>query len=418
MTFRYFAYGSNMWEPWLRSRCPSARRVGQASLEGWRAVYDKPGADGSAKLNIRPDAGQVTHGVVYEIDDSDRAALDRAEPRYDVIETPHGLTYTFRGEPSETAPSDWYVATVELGAAENVVSPPPTPAAAPDPVAPRIRPATGDDFGLMQSILSEGLRSGGSRYYPHPGEVGWWMYHSDQRHPLTWWVRDDDAFLVLDSSSPGEIGVFTRPDVERASLIEWSRLRLGGGGEVAWVGETDRVLITHLERSRYQRASTDLRYEWALTGDLPEPRLPRGWELRHVTGEHEADNRRTASHAAFESTMSEDMHLSRYLTFMRSQAYVPEHDLVAVAPDGRIASFMVWWADESGVAQIEPFGTHPGFQRHGVGRALLYHGLHEMRRSGMRLARVITNDWRHDATSFYEGVGFDMVGSVSWWSLP
>jgi mycothiol synthase len=418
MTFRYFAYGSNMWEPWLRSRCPSARTVGTARLEGWGAVYDKPGADGSAKLNIRPGASAVTHGVVYEIANSERAALDAAEPRYDAINTPHGLTFTFRGEPSTADPSDWYVATVERGAVDNDVTLSAQPAAALDPVAPGIRPATDDDFEMIQSILAEGLKSARYGYYPHPGEVGWWMYHSDPRHPTTWWVRDDDAFVVLDSLSPGEMGVFTRPGVDRVPLIEWSRLRLGGRGEVAWIGETDRALIAYLEQAGYERASTDLRYEWDLTGDLPEYRLPEGWELRHVAGEHEANDRRKASHAAFKSTMPEDMHLSRYVTFMRSQAYVPEHDLIAVAPDGRIAAFMIWWADDSGIAQIEPFGTHPDFHRQGVGRALVYHGLREMRRSGMRLARVMTNDWRDDATSFYEGVGFDPVGTVSWWHLP
>jgi ribosomal protein S18 acetylase RimI-like enzyme len=99
------------------------------------------------------------------------------------------------------------------------------------------------------------------------------------------------------------------------------------------------------------------------------------------------------------------MHLRRYLDFMSSPVYARERDLVAVAPDGTIASFMIWWADGSGVCQIEPFGTHPRFHRKGIGRALLYYGLAEMRAAGMRLARVCTDDDR-PATGFYEAVGF------------
>ena len=116
VTFRYFAYGSNMHTPRLESRCPSARPVGTAVLSGWQTVYDKPSTDGTAKLNIRPRPGAETRGVVYEIDDHERAALDAAEPRYRPIETPLGLTYHYEGEPAGVPPADWYVALVEAGA--------------------------------------------------------------------------------------------------------------------------------------------------------------------------------------------------------------------------------------------------------------------------------------------------------------
>lgn len=106
------------------------------------------------------------------------------------------------------------------------------------------------------------------------------------------------------------------------------------------------------------------------------------------------------------------MHLQRYLDFMRSPVYVAERDLVAVSPAGDVAAFMVWWADPSGVAQIEPFGTHPDFHRQGIGRALIYHGLAEMKAAGMNTARVVTDA----AAGFYRGVGFEEAGSLRWWA--
>jgi len=136
--------------------------------------------------------------------------------------------------------------------------------------------------------------------------------------------------------------------------------------------------------------------------------------LRSLQGEHEADNRRQASHAAFGSTMDQAMHLDRYLGLMRSPAYVAERDLVAVSPDGRIASFMIWWSDISGVAQIEPFGTHPDFQGQGIGTALIHYGLRLMKEAGMGVARVVTEGSRSDATAFYAATGFDEVGAVRW----
>jgi ribosomal protein S18 acetylase RimI-like enzyme len=337
-------------------------------------VYDKPSTDGSAKLNIRPIPGAFTTGVVYEIDDSGRRALDEAEPRCRAasvsISGRETLTYTYEGEPTRAMPYDWYVATVIAGARRHEIPVDGLEVGTiPDPIAAEVRPATEEDLGSMQAVLSDGLAFGGERYYVHPGDLAWWMYHTDARATgrVSYWMQGEDGFAVIDSSDPSEISAY---------------------------------------RS----------YECDLEGKpIPEPAVPDGWALRHVRDESEANSRRGASHAAFESTMDPSMHVDRYLGFMRSPIYDPERDLVAVAPDGTIVSFMVWWPDVSGIAQIEPFGTHPDFHRRGVGRALIHYGLTRMRAGGMRLARVCTDDDRL-ATAFYESVGFDDVGRLRWWA--
>lgn len=421
MSFLYFAYGSNLWVPRMRSRCPSASPVGTTALEGWKVVYDKPSTDDSTKLNIRPVPGESAPGVLYEIEDGERQALDAAEPGYRPIaidvEGRRVLTYTYEDQPHRCSPYDWYVSTALAGAAQhglpedhlNVQH-------HPDPIAPGIRPASLDDVGLIMSILSEGLGSDTGRYYVHPGDYAWWIHHDDPRHPdhFSTWIQGDSAFVTIDWLEPHEVSLFTRPGVDRMPLLRWAQSRLRHRGEVGWVADGDTELVGALETEGYSPVFAHRQYEWKLTGRLPEPRLPGGWTLRPVRGEHEANARQAAAHAAFESTMPEAMHLQRYLCFMRSPAYVPERDLVAVDPEGRIASFMIWWADEHGIAQIEPFGTHPDYHRQGAGRALLYHGLGEMRRAGMEMVRVCTDDgW--EATKFYEGVGFSDVGRLRWW---
>ncbi|HUG32438.1 MAG TPA: gamma-glutamylcyclotransferase family protein, partial [Acidimicrobiia bacterium] len=79
--------------------------------------------DGSAKLNIRPDPGGVVAGVLYRVEDRERTALDRAEPRYTPIVVDVGgetaLTYTYEEAPTNSAPYDWYVAIARLGAASH-----------------------------------------------------------------------------------------------------------------------------------------------------------------------------------------------------------------------------------------------------------------------------------------------------------
>ena len=248
------------------------------------------------------------------------------------------------------------------------------------------------------------------------------MWHADPRphvHNDSFWIQDDQAVAFIDSSDPGEIAVMARPGVPRVPLFEWARGWLGGRGEAAWIGERDEEMVSYLTDLGLERAHTDISYRWDLEKTaVPEPVLPEGWVLRHLEGEQEADNRRAASHAAFQSTMEHEDHLNRYLKFMRSPVYDAERDLVAVAPDGRIAAFMIWWPDQTGIAQIEPFGTHPDFHRQGAGRALMYNGLRKMKDAGMRATRVVTDVPRSDATSFYSAVGFDDVGRLHWWGTP
>lgn len=431
MTFLYFAYGSNMWRPQMCGRCASARPIGKGVVRGWSVVYDKPGADGTAKANLREAPDSEVQGVVYEMEAGDRQALDLAEPGY----TPFGLevrlddgrmvdamTYRYEPEGTDAFPAEWYVSLVVAGAAhhglaESYIYSRLKVQAEPEPALSGLRPASLDDLPAMQSILSSALSTETNRYSIHPGDLAWWMWHDDPRQPdrVSYWMIPDELVLVIDSDSK-EIDVFAVPGRDRIAGIEWAQRRLRGQGEVAGVADGDEELVEYLEASGYQPESVYRWYHWDLEKiDVPEPELASGWELRHVRGEHEADERRRAAHAAFDSTMDPEMHLERYLRFMRSPVYDPTHDLVAVSPDGRIASFMIWWPDPSGIAQIEPFGTHPAYHRQGVGKALIHYGLREMRDAAMTLCRVMTDEPRTAATAFYDSVGFSDVGRLRWW---
>lgn len=431
MSFLYFAYGSNLLHAQMSSRCPSARAVAAATLEGWSPVYDKPSRDGSSKLNIRREAGSVVLGVVYDIAAAEMPSLDQAEHLYDpllvTVSTQEGelleaRTYRWTGEAAQALPYDWYVTMAQTGAAlhglpESYYSNHLSSDTARDPVAPGMRPGSEAELPLMQSILSGGMTKTDGSYTAHPGDLAWWMYHAPPGSAAhtSYWLQGDSGMLEIRDEEK-EITAFARPGHPIIPMIEWAQRRLGGQGEVAFVSDRDSTLVSYLEREGYQPVATDCLYEWDLAArPVPEPKLPDGWVLRHVAGENEADNRRAASHAAFGSTMTHEAHLERYLRFMRSPVYDSTRDLVAVTPDGRIVSFMIWWPDSTGIAQIEPFGTHPDFHRRGVGMALVRFGLRRMAKSGMRLARVITNEWREDATGFYAGVGFDEVDRVRWW---
>jgi hypothetical protein len=134
-TFLYFAYGSNMLSARLRApeRCPSARAVGLAQLPGYELRWHKHSKkDQSGKCDIIASdvSDAVIFGVLYEIANDERAALDREEglnKGYNAIEP----TVIFGDSPlmvrsyqasiidPELRPYTWYRALVIAGAKEH-----------------------------------------------------------------------------------------------------------------------------------------------------------------------------------------------------------------------------------------------------------------------------------------------------------
>ena len=70
----YFAYGSNMDEAAMRSRCPRARVLGTARLARHRFALM-----GNGYASVRPDPEADVHGILYELAASDTASLDDYE---------------------------------------------------------------------------------------------------------------------------------------------------------------------------------------------------------------------------------------------------------------------------------------------------------------------------------------------------
>jgi AIG2 family protein len=78
---KYFAYGSNMCTNWLRSRVPSASFNSIGILNGYILKFHKRSKDGSGKCNAyftNKDSDRVI-GAVFELDEKEKPALDRAE---------------------------------------------------------------------------------------------------------------------------------------------------------------------------------------------------------------------------------------------------------------------------------------------------------------------------------------------------
>lgn len=77
----YFAYGSNMFVPRLRVRVASAEVRSTARLIGYALRFHKRSEDRSGKCNAfrTGDPADEVYGVLFAIDPSQKADLDRAE---------------------------------------------------------------------------------------------------------------------------------------------------------------------------------------------------------------------------------------------------------------------------------------------------------------------------------------------------
>ena len=129
---KYFAYGSNMSLKRFHQRVPSALVLGTFFLGKHELRFHKHGKDDSGKCDAfyTGDNNNVVMGVLYEIDESEKIVLDRAEGLgygYDekevIVSNAKGnveraFTYCATNITALLHPFTWYKEHVLIGARE------------------------------------------------------------------------------------------------------------------------------------------------------------------------------------------------------------------------------------------------------------------------------------------------------------
>lgn len=142
----------------------------------------------------------------------------------------------------------------------------------------------------------------------------------------------------------------------------------------------------------------------------PVPSLPEGFTLRPLRGAEEAAAYASLHRAAFASDAMTPEWRARTLA---APLYRPDLDLVVSAPDGTLAAFCVGWYEPARrIAQFEPVGAHPNYQRLGLARALLIEMLHRFKAAGATTAIVETDLDRTPARATYESVGLRQTHTI------
>lgn len=174
--------------------------------------------------------------------------------------------------------------------------------------------------------------------------------------------------------------------------------------------ESDEAFAALLLRNGFVR-SNDHYVHWQQPLDdaaLVGPQLPEGWQVRHVGDESEWQARVDLHREVWQSSK---VTLEAYRRLRQAPFYRPDLDLVAVAPDGTLASYCIIWLDtHNRSGEFEPVGTRPAYRRQGIGKALLREGLRRLRTLGAEIALVLSWSGSEPAGRLYASAGFQVCG--------
>jgi ribosomal protein S18 acetylase RimI-like enzyme len=281
-------------------------------------------------------------------------------------------------------------------------------------VLPTLRPCEPADRVAAQAVMRAAYQRPDTGYTPHPGEWDWWLFHRDPAQPDAVRLIGDDLLVHFEPRT-SELSAFGATPAQLDALLGALDLPVTN---VGWVldGDDERQAVCAARGFPTGRDPGPVYVRPAAGGVANSGPLPDGFTVRPLAGEHEAASRSAAARRSFQTKMEPEAHVARYLAFMRSPAYVGARDIVAIAPDGRVASFAVYWVDaELSLAQFEPVGTDPDFTRLGLGRAVIAAALDRIVAEGIEQARVTTTDDRAPAMALYASCGFEQVGTIRWW---
>lgn len=206
------------------------------------------------------------------------------------------------------------------------------------------------------------------------------------RELLAWGI--DRARQTIESGSDltrWYVTVFPEQVGRRDSLKEAGFADQADAGEDSW------------SKTLFQRSAEDA---------IRTPPLPQGFSIRSLRGEDEVEAYTAAHRAAFGTR---NMTAAWRTRTLRWPEYVPDLDLVVVAPDGGLVGFCIGWLHRIGevvTGQIEPLGVIEDYRRLGLGRALLVEEFRRMHNHDAQTVLVETDNYRHAAVGLYPAMGF------------
>lgn len=282
-----------------------------------------------------------------------------------------------------------------------------------------MRPYRDADLPALQETVSVWIAEVGRCGYDHIGELPHRIYENLRgRRPVgelvqVWEDRDEIVGLGINWRFGEAFDVFAAPRLRGSAAEEWMlRVAAETTGALTtrpYVGtdvfDCDTARIDLLERLGFARFRV-----WDDVRERPLDEPPavqppaHGFTIRSATLA-DADGLAEARNTSFGEEWTGALYRDEV---MAKPGYDPDREIVAVAPDGRIAAFTVYWVDgRNRTGHFEPVGTHAAFQRRGLARAVMLEAMARMAKAGMEMVTVNHNAENAPARRLYESLGFE-----------
>ncbi len=280
---------------------------------------------------------------------------------------------------------------------------------------PTYRPyQTEDDYWAMRAFLREVfvLNNYRERCW-HVARLEYARWHTCLNcHSVTlneiahlWEVDGKLVAFAMPDGGPDEVHINIHPAwktaefEERILLLAEEKLSVptdeGKRFLGAWAMGDDNLRIDILKAHGYQPGRwAETQHYCDLSLPIADVSQPEGYTLRALGDGLELLERCYASGLGFHEgdikvAVENRDDITWYRNIQTAPLYRRDLDLVAIAPDGSIASFCtIWFDDATRSAYFEPVATVPAHQRKGLSRALLTEGLKRLQRLGALRAMV------------------------------
>jgi mycothiol synthase len=288
-----------------------------------------------------------------------------------------------------------------------------------------------DDYWRIREFLREVFRLNDRR------ELSWQVYRFDywrwhgienlghgrlEEDVFLWETADGRIAAVLNREGPGHAFLQVHPGLRTPSLEEemivtaeehlaipsansQRRLRV-------WANEHDGLRQGILTRRDYTKGDVpEYQRRRSLEAPIPQAQPAPGYTVRALGDGAKLLERCYASGLAFHPdeiryAVENREDVSWYRNIQNAPLYRRDLDIVAIAPDGAVASFCtVWFDDVTRAGAFEPVGTAPAHQRRGLGKAVMCEGLRRLKRMGATMAYV--GSYTPPAHALYASVGFE-----------
>lgn len=282
------------------------------------------------------------------------------------------------------------------------------------------RPYTDADLRGVVETVSRWIAEAGRVGYDHVGEIPHRIYENLRgRRPVgetvhLWADVQGLAGLAITTRFGNAFDLFAAPR-HRGTAEEAAMVRFAYENTAAlstpdpadpfvctdvFAADLDRIRLLESEGFEEFRVWDDIR-ERSLDDPFDAPAAD-GFRLRSARPD-DAEGLAEARNASFD----DDWTGEQYRAFMNAPGYDPAREIIAEAPDGRVAAFTVYWTDaRNSTGHFEPVGTHSAFHRRGLARAVMLHAMGLMRDEGIATVTVNHNTVNVPARRLYESLGF------------